>query len=434
MTGSKLTITTLLLVGCSLAVACSDDTADSALGGGGTGAATGSGGEDGTGATGAESAGGQGQGGDGGAGAGSQGGEGVGGDSSECTPEATFDGEPIAGDPGAWTWVDVPEALCRDGSPTGFGVRLNPESDKLFIYFEGGGACFNGTSCNFNLDSYAASSFESWTDGGGQGGIFDTENTDNAVRDWNAIYIPYCTGDVHAGNATDSDVPGVTSPKGQSFVGYQNVGHYLQRILPTFPTVTKVLVTGSSAGGFGATYNYDRIAQAFCPRPAVLVDDSGPAMSDEYLSPCLQTRWRELWGLDSTLPSGCPECTQPDGGGIVNYVTYLGNRYPDAHLGVLSSDQDNTIRLFFGYGENDCANLDGVVPISMSGQKFAEGLTDLRDNYLAALPAWATYFVSSTTHTYLGGAGYASTTVDDVTLTQWVADIVNDGDPGHVGP
>ncbi|NUP08817.1 MAG: hypothetical protein HOW73_22450 [Polyangiaceae bacterium] len=433
-TRSKLTFAALLVAGSSMAAACGEDPADDAVGGGGSGsgATDSSGGTNGTGGSTGEGATDQGGSGDGG-GVSPVGGGGSGG-GTQCTPEDTFDGEPVTGEAGEWVWVDVPDALCRDGSPAGFGVRLNPASDKLFIYFEGGGACFNGTSCNFNASSFGSSNFSNWRGGGGHSGLFDSENPDNPVRDWNAIFIPYCTGDVHAGNAPDSDVPGFGSPQGQAFVGYRNVGLFLDRIIPTFPTISKVLVTGSSAGGFGATYNYDRIAQAFCPKPAVLIDDSGPAMSDEYLTPCLQTRWRELWGLNSTLPADCPECAGADGGGIVNYVTYLGNKYPDTHLGLLSSDQDNTIRLFFGYGENNCANIDGAIPVSMSGQKFAEGLDDVRDNYLTGLPAWSSYFVESTTHTYLAGSGYADTTVDRVPLTDWITAIIDGGEPGHVGP
>lgn len=425
----SLAIGTLLIVGCTGVVGCSDDAAEDATGGGG---AIGSGINAGTGGGATPTTGGYAEGVT--TGSAGEGGNGTGGGGAECTPEGVFDGEPIDGEAGEWIWIETPDAVCRDGSPAGFGVRLNPDSDKLFIYFEGGGACFNGLSCSLNLASYGAGSFAGFSNGGGQSGIFDNENPDNPLQDWNAVYIPYCTGDVHAGDATDIDIPGLTAPKGQSFVGYRNVGLHLDRIVPTFPNVTKVLVTGSSAGGFGATYNFDRIAQAFCPRPAVLVDDAGPAMSDEYLTPCLQTRWREVWGLDATLPAGCPECTGADGGGIVNYVTYIGNRYPDSRLGLLTTEEDNTIRLFFGFGENECANIDGIVPIAMSGQKFAEGLTDLRDNYLSALPVWGTYFVPGTSHTFLTGSAYTTTTVGRVPLTEWISAIVDGGDPGHVGP
>src|SRR5262249_46178950 len=163
-------------------------------------------------------------------------------------------------------------------------------STKLFIYLEGGGACFNGVSCIGNSGSFGSTDFNSWKTGGGTSGIFDATNAANPVKDWNAVYVPYCTGDVHAGNLTGVNISGIGGPQNQSFVGYANVGLYMSRIVPTFTGVTEVLLTGESAGGFGALYNYDRVAQDFCPTPVVLVDDSGPPMSDTYLAPCLQTR------------------------------------------------------------------------------------------------------------------------------------------------
>jgi len=371
--------------------------------------------------------------GNGGSTSGGGGSGGTGGGAAACSPEGPFDGEPVTGEAGEWVWVDVPEARCRNGSATGFGVRINPASDKLFIYLEGGGACFNGASCAVNPSSYAKGNFDGWKVGGGQQGIFDPANPDNAVRDWSAVYIPYCTGDVHGGNAEGVDVPGFGAPQDQAFVGYSNIGHYLKRIIPTFPGVSQVLLTGISAGGFGASYNYDRIAQAFCPSPVVLIDDSGPPMADEYLAPCLQKRWRDLWGFDDTLPKDCADCALPDGGGSVNYSSYIARKYPASRLGLISSDKDSTIAMFFGFGQNDCANLDNLAA-PMSGDEYRAGLLDVRDNHLSASPVWATYFVSSTSHTYLGGNAYYSTDVEGTKLSAWVAAMVGDGQAGHVGP
>jgi len=290
------------------------------------------------------------------------------------------------------------------------------------IYLEGGGACFNDASCKlltFDLPSYLLG-----------GGIFNFSRSDNPIRDWNVFYIPYCTGDVHAGIATGMNVPG--GPTNQSFVGYANIGHYLKRIIPTFPDLKKVLLTGISAGGFGAAYNYDRVAQAFCPTPVILIDDSGPPMSDSYIAPCLQDRWKTLWNLKTTLPSECPECSGPDGGGIVNYISYLQNRYPQSRLGLISSTHDSVISLFFGYGKNDCKDIDGIAS-SVAGDVYAAGLAELRDKYATAPGVWATYYVDSTTHTYLL-AGLYSTTVNGKKLSDWVDNVVNDGPMEHVAP
>src|SRR5262249_30373357 len=161
------------------------------------------------------------------------------------------------------------------------------------------------------------------------------------------------------GVATGVNVPGLGAPQNQSFVGYLNVGLYMEQIVPTFPDVTEVLVTGVSAGGFGALFNYDRIARDFCPKEVLLIDDSGPPMSDTYLAPCLQTRWRTLWGLNSTLQPLCPKAIGSNGGNIVQAIVCLGQKYQAGRLGLISSAEDGTIAQFYGFGQNNCANIDG---------------------------------------------------------------------------
>src|SRR5512132_963190 len=51
---------------------------------------------------------------------------GAGGSGPVCPPAGPFDGDELVAQPKQWTWVDIPGAKCRDGSPTGIGVRLNP--------------------------------------------------------------------------------------------------------------------------------------------------------------------------------------------------------------------------------------------------------------------------------------------------------------------
>lgn len=351
---------------------------------------------------------------------------GSGGSAPVCPPTPPVQGPPLSAPAGLWTWVPFTEAKCRDGSPAGIGVRMSPGSKKLFIYLEGGGACFNAATCAISLGSFGKIAFDGWAGTVGQTGIFDEENLLNPVRDWNAIYVPYCSGDVHAGAATGVDVPG--GPQNQAFVGYSNIGHFLSRIVPTFPDAEDVLLTGISAGGFGAAFNYDRVAAAFCPTPVALVDDSGPPMSDTYLAPCLQKQWRELWNLKNTLPAECPACTGPDGGGIVNYVSYLGNKWPQSRLGLISSTHDSVISTFYGFGTANCTQ---ALPIP--GDQYAAGLEELRASYLGTSGLWGTYFVASTTHTYLLGPGFYFTQVDGVPLTQWIRDLLN-GAASNVGP
>jgi hypothetical protein len=338
-----------------------------------------------------------------------------------------WDGEPLPpAVPGAWTWFDFPESRCRNGSTTGIGVRYG-SSDKLAIFFEGGGACFNSATCLLNdgFSTFGDFQFGAWKLGIGVGGIFDNKSADNPVADWNFVYVPYCTGDVHAGDKTDAGVPGVFGA--QQFVGYRNVAHYLERLVPTFADASHVLVTGQSAGGFGAAFNFDRIADAWPKAQVTLLDDAGPPFADDYLAPCLQQEWRDLWNLDDTIPADCDDCFGAMGGGISNLAPYLADKHPGQHLALISSLQDTVIRTFFGYGMNVC---EGGI---MTGDMFEAGLLEFRDQVLADDPAWGSFIISGSNHTLIGGPAFYTTTVQGTRVVDWLADLLV-GQTSHVHP
>jgi hypothetical protein len=338
-----------------------------------------------------------------------------------------WDGEPLPpAPPGDWQWIPIDGAICRDGSPTGIGVRYG-KGDGLVIFFEGGGACFNAATCALNelWKNFGQIKFDAWALGIGQGGIFNLDNPDNPVGDWNQVYVPYCTGDVHAGDREDAGVDGVLGA--HHFVGYRNVAAYLERLVPTFADVGHVLVTGQSAGGFGAALNYHRIAGAFADSKVTLLDDSGPPLPDMYLAPCLQKQWRSLWNLEAALPPDCPECFHEDGGAIYELSLYLALNHADQHLALISSERDSVIRTFFGYGLNDCAG--GVYP----AETFQEGLYELRDNVLGDSPVWGSFFLDGTAHTVIAGSSFYTAEVGGVPLTQWVGELLQ-GQMSHVNP
>jgi len=341
-------------------------------------------------------------------------------------PLPEFAGEPLPEAPeGVWQWVDFPESRCRDGSSTGIGVRRGT-TDKLVVYFEGGGACFNGFTCLANLGSFGLPDFYDWQFGSGDQGIFSTTREDNPVRDWSFVYVPYCTGDVHAGANSGveiADVQGV-----QEFHGYTNVEAFLKRIVPSFGGASHVLVTGVSAGGFGAGFNYHRLARIF-PGKVTLLDDSGPVLRDPYLAPCLQRTWREVWGLDATIPANCEACQAEDGGSISELVRWIGTRHPEQRMGLISSENDRTISTFFSFGLDECAGLGAIYP----GKRFSEGLYDFIEAVLVPTGNWGSYVIPGTDHTWIGHSALYSTEVDGVRLVDWVRALL-DGEVSHVAP
>jgi hypothetical protein len=345
------------------------------------------------------------------------------------TGEPPWDGEPLPpAKPGEWQWVDIEGTECIDGSPTGIGVRYGT-GDGLVIHFEGGGGCFDFATCSLFYTTFANfddTAFALLVPTLLQGGIFDPDSPDNPVRDWSFVYVPYCTGDVHAGDHEMAGVDGF--PGAHQFVGHRNFGLDLERIGPTFPQPSHVLVTGISAGGYGAAFNYDRIADAYAYAgvPITLLDDSGPPMSDQYIPACLQEHWRGLWGLDQTLPPACAGCFDA-GGWVVDLALYLRAKHDGQWFGLLTSEQDGTIRTFLSGGLNACNG--GIYP----GQAYEDGLYELRDVILGGDPTFASYFLPGIGHTSLPFPGYTVGQVQGVRIVDWVAALL-DGTAGHVSP
>jgi hypothetical protein len=342
-------------------------------------------------------------------------------------------GVPITGlTPGTWNWVDFPTALCRDGTPTGIGISPSTTgSKKLMIFLEGGGACFNAQTCGSNPSHFAKSELTGvFIPAEGTKGIFSRTDTSNAVADWNMVYVPYCTGDVHAGNAPNATVTGVAGT--QQFVGYTNVSQYLSRIVPTFPDMQRVLLTGQSAGGFGAALNYVQTARSFGSVPVDLLDDAGPLMGNPYLASCLETNMANLWGLTKTvIGQDCgTDCTDV-GNSLAEYWTHIPKTYPNARFGFIDSTGDSVISTFFGFGANNCTGFQ-TVPAA----QYEAGLLGMRTSVAANSNA-GLFIYAGTDHTTVVSM-YTLRSAPDadggtVKFEDWVTSLVTDS-VSNVGP
>ena len=82
--------------------------------------------------------------------------------------------------------------------------------EKLVLFLEGGGACWDELTC------YSLQTAANITTGFGEpqlrkrmgsvsGGLFDRASATNPFKDASFVYVPYCTGDVHAGELLDDE-------------------------------------------------------------------------------------------------------------------------------------------------------------------------------------------------------------------------------------
>ncbi len=345
-------------------------------------------------------------------------------------------GEPITGAKlHEWQWVPVPEARCMGNDATGMHFSLG-DPTKLAILMEGGGACYNSTTCTLSLAIHpigaTATDSAVLTEVYGSN-LFNRDDPNNPIRDYSYVFFPYCSGDVFAGASSAG-----SGFEGRTQQGYYNVQAYLRRLIASFPAADKVLLTGVSAGGFGAALNFDQVQEAFGQKTRVyLLDDSGPPLPPAQMSPCLQERWREAWSFDAILPpdAACPGCRNARTDvGVMGMVKYLKEKYRNRRLGVISGSQDAVIREFFGFGLDDCAGLDPIagLPIpaaQLSAEEYEKGLKTLFE-YAHSLPgATMEGFVvrGSQNHTFLlTPNAFTDVKVSGLTLGKWLTQMLDD--------
>jgi hypothetical protein len=320
---------------------------------------------------------------------------------------------------GQWGWIDFPDTRCRDGSSTGLALNLSTASPNVMVFLDQGGACFNADTCAFNLSAYGADSFVPQVQG-----IFNRDDPDNPVRTWSFVFIPYCSGDVHAGNRPDGFVDG---GGGEQFLGYSNLDAFLSRVVPTFASARQVLFAGSSAGGFGVLLNSDHVARWFAPIPVTVLSDSGPPMPSSVATPCLEQSWHDLWGFGQGVIPDCGLDCPSASDYMIDFVLHFGWRYPSYRGGLISSSQDATISLFLGFGQNGCTG-GPVAPAD-----YQAGLLAFRGQVQVQGTPFGTYYIPSTQHIWLMSDSGFSTSVNGVPLKQWLGDLLG-GTVSHVGP
>lgn len=308
-------------------------------------------------------------------------------------------------DPGALRqgWNAVDGMICADGSPTGIGVSLGSRS-RVLVVLSGGGACWDASACQASPGPFGAGEFTTYS-AFTAGTILDRTVRGNPFADWTFVFVPYCTGDVHAGG----DVTRTYGTHGSwRHHGRANLDAALARVARAHPTLEKIVISGSSAGGFGALLALD-LARTRWPATAggpkaYLVDDSGQTFVGNDLPQSLRDAWWSAWNLGATIGPLCSACQ----GDLSELWTALHARYPADRLALLTSTQDATMIGFFS---------------PMTTTQFETGVANLAAK-IAGIPDAASFRISGTAHAlFLAPGSYGA---GGTPLLTWLGQEVND--------
>ena len=169
-------------------------------------------------------------------------------------------GAAAAADDSTLTLFKVNKGHCMDGTPAAYYFRPSPSSSTVWmISLEGGGACYDKTTCTSRSTTALGSSknYPPQLKQMAAGWMSSSKTVNPDFYDANIVYVPYCSSDTHRGqqNTTSQNTFGFY------FSGHLNLIEIVKDITekqsPSWNSMTKMLLTGGSAGGIGTIYNAD---------------------------------------------------------------------------------------------------------------------------------------------------------------------------------
>ncbi len=231
----------------------------------------------------------------------------------------------------------LPDEAGLPNKPFHFYYRKGTKPQTL-IFFNGGGACWNDATCTTSLTVPVSSttrpaynpSMDFENDPESVGGILDFARADNPLKDWNMVFIPYCTGDAHIGSNDKiyADPLGIINAgnpimvQHRGFDNFMAVREWLKHRYDRFYT-EKVLVAGSSAGAYGALMNFSRLHRIYPSMTKIsLLSDAGAGVfTNNFLNTVFEPNGP--WGTENTLATWIPGINQISSYNDLNFFTNL---------------------------------------------------------------------------------------------------------------
>ena len=311
---------------------------------------------------------------------------------------------------GEWSTIEPGgDTICSLGTPFSFFVRpAEVASDKLLIYFQGGGACWFGDICNVSVNP----TYDPFVDGGDvplPGGIFDYANPENPFVDYNTVFVPYCTADVHIGNAV-REYESSAGPVTIYHNGYNNAMTVLNWTFANFENPETVFVTGSSAGSIPSPFYAEFVAEAYPEaRIEVLGDGAGG-----YRVPLNAPITFGAWGTMSIL-TDLYEAYTVDNLSFEAFYIEVGKAYPQISMTQYNTAADATqIRFLL---------LSGVVGVPLI-ELLELNFADIQ----AEVDTFAHFLAGGELHTILGRPQLYTYAVGGIRLIDWLTALANGED------
>jgi hypothetical protein len=258
--------------------------------------------------------------------------------------------------------------------------------------------------CSFTDGTYSVQADGSQVTSG-SAGVFDAANEANPFRDYSFVFVPYCTGDIHLGDATHDYGGGLSV----NHVGFVNASAGLDYVVENFPDASEVFVTGSSAGGVPSPLFAGLASDALPDADIASLSDASGAYPS---SPAINAAIGSLWGTFANVPDWPEnEGLTAEDWGVPTLFVQAGLHDPDIRFARYDAAYDEVQQEF-----SDAAGFAGD-----------DLKTTIQDNEAqieeAGVPV-ASYISPGTVHTILGDDLMYTLEVDGVPFIDWLTDYV----------
>lgn len=284
--------------------------------------------------------------------------------------------EETTDDTGVTTYTFDPASgpVCLKGEPYRMSVR-DTGSDDLFLFLQGGGACWSTFCLAINE---AQEGIPANLD------ILNPEKPTNPVADWSTVFFPYCDGSLFSGDADHDDDGDGELDRQQR--GLANLSAGLDIAAKRFPTPKRIVLAGSSGGGYGTLLATLLVRTRFPTADLLVFNDAGVGIAQPGHEAFI-TGLLDEWNARTLMPESCEGCTAT--GHITRLVDWQLERDPHLQVAVFSSYRDYVVSEVF---------------LEIGGEAFESALIEETGVVHAAWPdRYRRFFVKGNVHTTLLG-------------------------------
>jgi len=290
------------------------------------------------------------------------------------------------------------ESRCIFTDSTPYAAQVIPgDSDKLLVYFQGGGACWDETSTKLKFCTTDSSPSS-------LNGIFNRDDPKNVHKDYTVVQMLYCSGDVFGGNVTQA----YTDSSGNLVkqMGLTNVQMTLDWIVAQqksgqlAPKLADLVVAGCSAGSLGAQLWGNQVVNQLSWDKASIMPDSYAGL----FAPGVEGPLVKDYGFCTSGFLNQANTDKCNAGDITMRdidQQFLGDR-PDVAYAFIQSKTDSVQESFY------IATAESMgQPAEITPTEFYEGITEIFESY-NAYPNFVTYLVDGSQHCFTPSSVYYS--------------------------